>query len=522
LRVSSADRSGVRQHDVDTTTRVGSRHLRIASAGWRMTAQRTYPPGAILPSNPLWSVNQPDPAEAPTPNGHANGAVAPALPRAPQPSPRGSRRTVDESNGPRRRITLVPASTIQPRPVKWLWDGRIALGTLALLGGREGIGKSMVAYQLAAEITRGRLSGVHLGVPRAVLVCATEDSWEHTIVPRLMGADADLERVYRIDVTTSEGVDGTLTLPADLGDLEHAVDQVDAAAIVLDPLLSRLSTTLDTHKDAEVRVALEPLVAIADRSGAALIGLIHVNKGTTLDPLTMLMGSRAFSAVARAVLFVTVDPDDESGRLRYLGQPKNNLGSVDLPSLKFVIEETKVADTPEGEVRTGRIVWQGEDHRSIADVLRSSSEQPAEHTATRDAVGWLTDYLSIHEITRSEQAITDARSYGHTKRTLQRAREKIGAGLINHGFPRRTYWSKPGLDPEEVTRRLGDVQSCQFGGETHQLGVTDEGNPLQTKGGKGRASCATDRGMARPVVPVAPVAPTSTVPPRDGTTGPCA
>jgi len=71
---------------------------------------------------------------------------------------------------------------------------------------------------------------------------------------------------------------------------------VDAALILLDPLLSRLDSSLDSHKDAEVRIALEPLVALADRSAAAVLGLIHVNKSGGQDPLDIVMGSRAFAA----------------------------------------------------------------------------------------------------------------------------------------------------------------------------------------------------------------------------------
>ena len=41
-------------------------------------------------------------------------------------------------------------------------------------------------------MTRGTLQGACQGNPRAVIVAATEDSWEHTIVPRLMAAGADL------------------------------------------------------------------------------------------------------------------------------------------------------------------------------------------------------------------------------------------------------------------------------------------------------------------------------------------
>lgn len=49
-----------------------------------------------------------------------------------------------------RVITLTPASTIKPRPVRWLWEDRLALGTFNLWGGREGIGKSIVECTIAA------------------------------------------------------------------------------------------------------------------------------------------------------------------------------------------------------------------------------------------------------------------------------------------------------------------------------------------------------------------------------------
>ena len=48
-------------------------------------------------------------------------------------------------------------------------------------------------------ITRGTLDGEFHGTPRSVIV-ATEDPWSETIVPRLIAAGADLNRVYRCDV----------------------------------------------------------------------------------------------------------------------------------------------------------------------------------------------------------------------------------------------------------------------------------------------------------------------------------
>src|ERR1019366_6884773 len=91
-----------------------------------------------------------------------------------------------------RRVELTPASSIKMKPVHWLWRDRIPVGELALLAGREGIGKSTIGYMMAAWITTGTMKGKHYGEPRGVLVAATEDSWEHTIGPRLTVAGADM------------------------------------------------------------------------------------------------------------------------------------------------------------------------------------------------------------------------------------------------------------------------------------------------------------------------------------------
>jgi hypothetical protein len=372
----------------------------------------------------------------------------------------------DDSDDEKRRLTLTPASAIKIRPVRWLWHDRIAVGTLALLAGREGIGKSILIYQLAADLTRGRLEGVHRGRPKAVIVAATEDSWEHTIAPRLMAADADLELIQRIDVTTSGGFQSSLTLPSDLVALGDCVDRVQAALMLMDPLISRLDRKLDTYKDAEVRQALEPVVALADRFAISVVGLIHLNKSTTDDPLTAIMASRAFTSVPRSILFVALDPEDES--IRILGQPKNNLGRMDLPSLTFTIRGVNVADTDEGPVFTGQLAWLGETDRTIRDVLRYAAESSDTRTNTEEAAVWLDDYLRMRKVEASKVIKDDGRREGHNQDPLKRARKRIGAGITHYGFPRRTYWSAPGLQPDEVERILEQrAQSEQTSRSTH-------------------------------------------------------
>ena len=60
----------------------------------------------------------------------------------------------------------------------------------------------------------------------------------------------------------------TLSLPADNGLLEEAITGSGVAMVALDPLMSAISDTLDTHVNRQVRQALDPLARMADRTGA--------------------------------------------------------------------------------------------------------------------------------------------------------------------------------------------------------------------------------------------------------------
>ncbi len=360
-----------------------------------------------------------------------------------------------------RTVRLVPADTIAIRPVRWLWDDRLPLGAFALLGGREGVGKSILTYTLAADLHEGPAARVYAGTPKAVIVAATEDSWQHTIVPRLMAAHADLRHVYRADIIDPTGIELPLSLPKDTTALTHAIAEVDARLVILDPLLSRVDARLDTYKDADTRRALEPLAAMADAAHVCILGLIHVNKSQTTDALTLLMASRAFTAVARAVLFVAADPDQDEQRL--LALVKNNLGRSDLPMLQFRIGGALVATTGDGDVWTGQLHWTGESDQSMRDVLDRTADRDSDRTATHDAADWLTDYLTEAGGTAARKAILAAgHRVGHTRPTLDRARHLARLSSEPRGYPRVTYWVLPGTG-----------QSTQLTRSTHVHEGTD-------------------------------------------------
>ena len=164
------------------------------------------------------------------------------------------------------------------------------------------------------------------------------------MVPRLLAAGADLDLVGRVQVE-DDGIVIGLTTPVDVPALRDYIAAHDVAVLVLDPLTSVMDGRIDAHRDREVRNALEPLAQLAEDTGAAVLGNVHLGKGIGTDPVNLILGSRAFSAVARVALVAARDPDDETSNV--LSVEKSNLGRIDVPGLTYRVDGVEIA-TDEG------------------------------------------------------------------------------------------------------------------------------------------------------------------------------
>jgi hypothetical protein len=351
-----------------------------------------------------------------------------------------------------RILTVTRASQIVARATRWLWAESgalwIALGGLTLLSGREGVGKSTWAYRIAALITRGQLPGAFLGVARSVVVAATEDAWEQTIVPRLMAAGADLDRVLRVDVETMAGTTG-LTLPTDVRTLAQICADYDVALILLDPLMGTISGQLDSHKDAEVRQALEPVTRLASVAGLSVIGLIHQNKGGKGDLLQKLMASVAFSAVSRGVLVCAkdaeaVDPDSgEPVSDHYvLGQAKSNLGPPVPYSVRYRIQGVQVGYDAElnEPIWSSQIIELGHADERIGDLVERQDHPNREAPALKGAQEWIQSYLSMRGDIPSSDVKAAAQEAGIKPDALIRAARELKVIKPDPSDGRKTVW----------------------------------------------------------------------------------
>jgi 5S rRNA maturation endonuclease (ribonuclease M5) len=420
--------------------------------------------------------------------------------------------TADSAEGTAvRRLRLTPASEIKPRPVRWTWEARIPAGEVTLIPGREGIGKSLLEVWLAANLTRGTLPGLHHGTPKPVLYAASEDSWERTIVPRLIAAGADLDMVYRVEVEEDDGLVVPLTLPVDCARLEWDIGRLGAAMLALDPLMSTIAAGIDTHKDRELRLALEPLGQVADRTGCSVVGLAHFNKSSSTDVLNLVTGSRAFTAVLRAVIAVARDPDAEDDSC-VVSQEKNNLGRLSLPNLRYVIDEA-VVPTDEGPAKVGRLRFTGESERGVRDILGDRGD--TEERAERDEVAeFIRTYLTDRGGEASAGDVLKAgKEAGIPDGTLKNARRRAGAHTQKSDFSGGWVWSLNGEGPAKVTKVLGDGDVGPSG--PSPLPSAEAGSPLPPEGDF-KAPKAPARESVTPSAPSLSPSPPTVEPTSDG------
>lgn len=394
-----------------------------------------------------------------------------------------------DEQAPQRSLLITPASAIEPEPVEWAWldegEGRVPAGAMTVAAGREGTGKSSFGMWMAAQITQGILPGAFAGQPQAVFYVAVEDSWKQTIVPRLMGAGADLDRVYRVEAVEAEYGETTLSLPQDNSLMEKAISEYGVALVVLDPLMSCIGKGIDTHRERDVRTALDPLARMADRTGAVLLGIAHFNKGAGTDPASLITGSGAFKNVPRAVFGFA--RDDDAGQ-RVMTQAKNSLGRADLPSLAYNIESVEVP-TKKGAAHVGRFVFLGESERSVDDILSAGPD--VDRSERSEAAQWLRDYLTDRGGEAPAKDVkAAAKADDISESTLKRAMPKAKVEAVRQGFGQGSVWrfkpDKPATDSEAASPSSShsahsvQLSEAELNGPNGEPNGVDTGRPSLT------------------------------------------
>src|SRR5665647_2343364 len=156
-----------------------------------------------------------------------------------------------------------------------------------------------------------------------VILLTAEDGLADTIRPRLDKLGADPARIHAL-TAVKRSVDGqevSFSLLDDLAILESAVVRLEASFVIIDPLNAYLQK-VDSHRASEVRSALAPIAAMAERTHVTFLAVHHTNKSGDGRALNRVTGSGDFAAAPRSVLLVAPDPADESRRCLVSAKPR--------------------------------------------------------------------------------------------------------------------------------------------------------------------------------------------------------
>jgi hypothetical protein len=343
----------------------------------------------------------------------------------------------ERSNGARPRMegdgaTAVPASEIKRERVEYLVPGRVPVGMTTLIVGDPGEGKSLWTCSIAAELSRRG---------EVVLMVTAEDALGATVRPRLEAAEADLQNVRFVRMRR-HGLEDGIVLPDDVQELDRLIREHDARLAVIDPLMAHLAEPVNSWRDQSVRRALAPLHRMAEDTGCANCIVLHLNKGGGDKAIYRIGGSIGIPGAARSALLLARDPDDaEDGPRRVLAHIKCNVGP-EAESLLYEVKPTLIpASDSEPEVETARLELIGESAHLSPHLLNGRSAD--ERLDVDVAAEFLQDALADGEWHPSKAIKESARPVGIALRTLQRAREKIGAEHDRQGFPAVSMWRLP-------------------------------------------------------------------------------
>ena len=283
---------------------------------------------------------------------------------------------------------------------------KTVFGKVTIVQGNPGEGKTTFALRLAAACTTGgTLPGMKPLPPFQVIYQTAEDGLGDTVKPRLIEAEADLDRVLVIDEAKRE-----LTLSDER--IEKAITQNGARLIILDPIQAYMGEKTDMNRANEVRPMFRRLADVAERTGCAVILIGHLNKAAGGQSAYRGLGSIDFRAAARSVLLI--------------GRVKRE------PNVRVIVHD-KSSLAPEGkpvafclDPETG-FSWIGEYDITADELLSGAGGNTA--TKTEQAEKLILDLLADGKELASEDIVKAAAEAGISERTVQNAKRNMGSIL---------------------------------------------------------------------------------------------
>lgn len=308
-------------------------------------------------------------------------------------------------------------SEIEETSVDWLWYPYIPFGKVTIIQGDPGEGKTTLALNIAAILSRGeRLpteSEYEYTYDSITSIYQTaEDGLSDTVKPRLTAANADCSRICTI-------IEGNDALHFTDNRLEETIASTGAKLLIMDPIQAYLGANVDMHRANEIRPVMSRLEAIAEKHNCAVVLIGHMNKSGKKAQYKGL-GSIDITAAARSVLFVGRRDNDKQKRC--LIPIKSNLA----PEGRAVL--FSVGD---------QLTWEGFADIDISKVCSDMGHTYDKQTSkVEQAENFLKELFDGKREQRSTSVENAAKEYGISKRVLDTAKKNLHISSRKSG----DYW----------------------------------------------------------------------------------
>lgn len=349
-------------------------------------------------------------------------------------------------------VQITCAADIKPEAIRWLWDGWLARGKFHIFAGQAGTGKTTIAIALAATVSNGgRFPDGTLSPVGNVLIWSGEDSAKDTLVPRLLAAGADMKQVHFIGDVQQGDKMRSFDPATDICAMHDATTRIgEVSLLIVDPVVNAVAG--DSHKNGEVRRALQPLVDFGEKLGCAVLGISHFSKGTGgKDPMERVTGSLAFAALARVVLATGKIVEGDTVR-RIFCRAKSNIG-IDSGGFEYDLQQMEISGHK--GLCSSYVAWGQAVEGSARELLaepdnRETGEQDS--SALDDAKKFLLELLADGELAQ-KQIQLDAKGASHSWRTVERAKQELNIVSRKSKLDKCWYWKLAVNSAKDVEER---------------------------------------------------------------------
>lgn len=326
-------------------------------------------------------------------------------------------------------LSVISMDSVEVEAVEWLWYPYIPFGKVTILQSDPGCGKTMLALDIAARLSKGEPLPFSESStpPMTVLYQTAEDGMGDTIKPRLLEANANCENIKVID----ESQDPLCFTDARI---EVAIVQTGARLLILDPLSAYIGGNVSLNAANEVRSTFRPLYEVAARTHCAVLIIAHMNKSMGSSALYRTNGSIDVSGAVRSIIAVGKRRGEKTERIAV--HVKSNLAAAG----KALVYEL-----------TDKIEWKSQENIDPDGVFLSNS---SERRTKKDEAELELLTLLAERDTPATEIESHFKEMGISFRTVNEAKKSLGVRSYRKG--NQSFWALT----DDLKRQLHNNAAC--------------------------------------------------------------